>query len=101
MVMRWVNLLKANIRKEYIELKRYLPNTIAMLFTFYIIFLGVFAGIQLFGVPSAAGSNTQFAIVNYIVWCLARMMVNDIGYDVMYDAIRGTLEQLSLLHMVI
>jgi len=97
--MRWVNLLKANIRKEYIELKRYLPNTIAMLFTFYIIFLGMFAGIQLIGDPSAADSNTQHAIVNYIFWFLAMMVVNNIGYEVINEAMRGTLEQLSMSPM--
>lgn len=97
--MRWINLLKANIRKEYIELKRYLPNTIAMLLTFYIIFLGMFAGIHFIGDPSTQDLNIQYTIVNYIFWFLAMMVVNNIGYEVVNEAMRGTLEQLSMSPM--
>lgn len=96
MSMNWVPLLKANIRKETIELKRYLPNTIAMLFTFYIIFLGMFAGIQFIGDPSTQDMNTQYVIVNYLFWFLSMTVMNSIGYEVVNEAMRGTLEQLSM-----
>ena len=98
-MVHWLNLLKANTRKEYIELKRYLPNTIAMIFTFYIIFLGMFAGIQLIGDPSAQDINTQYAIVNYIFWFLAMMVMNNIGWEITNEAMRGTLEQLCMSPM--
>ncbi|MUV38890.1 hypothetical protein JNUCC1_02762 [Lentibacillus sp. JNUCC-1] len=97
--MKLLNLLNANTRKEYLELKRYLPNTIAMLFTFYIIFVGMFMGIQVIGDPSTQDANTQFVIVNYIFWFLAMMVVNDIGFVVMSEAMRGTLEQLCMSPM--
>ncbi|MEC5425697.1 ABC transporter permease [Virgibacillus sp. C22-A2] len=97
--MRWSNLLKANTRKQYIELKRYLPNTLAMLFTFYIIFLGMFLGIQFIGDPSAQDVNTQYAIVNYIFWFMAFMVINSIGWEVINEAMRGTLEQLGMSPM--
>lgn len=97
--MKWLNLLKANTRKEYLELRRYLPNTLAMLATFYIIFLGMFAGIQVIGDPGAADMNTQYMIVNYIFWFLAMMVVNNIGFEVTNEAMRGTLEQLSMSPM--
>lgn len=97
--MKWLNLLKANIRKEYLELRRYLPNTIAMLITFYVIFLGMFAGIQVVGDPSVADMNVQYMIVNYIFWFLAMMVVNNIGYEITNEAMRGTLEQLSMSPM--
>ncbi|MBR3121815.1 ABC transporter permease [Oceanobacillus profundus] len=97
--MRWLNLLKANTKKEYIELKRYLPNTIAMLLTFYIIFVGMFAGIQLIGDPSTQDSNIQYAIVNYIFWFLSFMVINSIGYEIINEAMKGTLEQLSMSPM--
>lgn len=97
--MRWLQLLKANLRKEYIELKRYLPNTLAMIVTFYCIFLGMFAGIQIIGDPSSQDVNTQYAIVNYIVWFLAMIVMQDIGWQVTNEAMRGTLEQLSMSPM--
>ncbi|MFD1849854.1 ABC transporter permease [Oceanobacillus bengalensis] len=97
--MKWLNLLKGNIRKEYIELKRYLPNTIAMLLTFYIIFLGMFAGIQIVGDPNTADANIQYVIVNYVFWFLAIIVVQDIGWQLQIEATQGTLEQLSMSPM--
>ncbi|MFD2042986.1 ABC transporter permease [Ornithinibacillus salinisoli] len=97
--MKWYNLTKANVRKEYIELKRYLPNTLAMLFTFYFVFLGMFLGIQVIGDPSTQDINTQYAIVNYIFWFLAFMVINSIGWEVINEGMRGTLEQLSMSPM--
>ena len=96
MEMSWLHLLKANIRKEYIELKRYLPNTLALIITFYCIFLGMFAGIQIIGDPSVQDVNTQYVIVNYIVWFLAMVILQGIGGEVTNEAMRGTLEQLSM-----
>src|SRR5690625_5222968 len=97
--MHWVQLIRANFRKEYIELIRYLPNTIAMLITFYAIFLGMFFGIQVIGDPSMQDTNIQYAIVNYIFWFLAMMVVNDVGWQITNEAMRGTLEQLSMSPM--
>ncbi|SHG14276.1 ABC transporter permease [Ornithinibacillus halophilus] len=93
------NLLKANLRKDYIGMKRYLPNTIAMLITFYLIFLGMFAGIQIVGDPSTQDANIQFVIVNYIFWYLSLIVVQDIGFQVGSEAVQGTLEQLSMSPM--
>lgn len=97
--MYWANLLKANVRKEYIELKRYLPNTIAMVFTFYFIFLGMFTGIQLIGDPNMQETNIQYVIVNYIFWFLAMMVMNSVGWTITNEAMRGTLEQLYMSPM--
>lgn len=97
--MAWLNLLKANLKKEYLELKRYLPNTIAMILTFYIIFLGMFGVIQMVGDPTTQDANTQYVIVNYIFWFLTITIINSIGYEVINEAMRGTLEQLSMSPM--
>ncbi|WBX80265.1 ABC transporter permease [Virgibacillus salarius] len=97
--MRWYILLKTNVRKEYIELKRYLPNTIAMLLTFYFIFLAMFLGIQVIGDPGAQDVNTQYIIVNYVFWFLTVMVINQIGFDIINESMRGTLEQLAMSPM--
>ncbi|MBU9710714.1 ABC transporter permease [Evansella tamaricis] len=97
--MSWFNLLKANLRKEYLEMKRYLPNTIAMVLTFYILFIGMFFGIQIIGDPTTQDINIQFTIVNYIFWFFAMMTVNAIGWQITNEAMRGTLEQLSMSPM--
>src|SRR5690625_13509 len=97
--MSWLHLLNANFRKEYIELKRYLPNTMAMIFTFYFIFLGLFWVSKFIGDQSVKDVNTQYVIVNYIVWFLAMVVMQDIGWQVTNESMRGTLEQLSMSPM--
>ncbi|WP_054949326.1 ABC transporter permease [Numidum massiliense] len=94
--MRWFNLLKANTRKEYIELKRYLPNTIAEVLTFYCIFLAMFYGIKMTGDPKTMDVSIQFTMVSYISWYLAMSIMNFIGWVITNEALRGTLEQLYM-----
>lgn len=97
--MKFVNLLNANIRKEFIELKRYLPNTMSLLFTFYFVFLAMFFGIQLVGDPAHMDTNIQYVIVNYVFWYLTVMTMQSIGFTVTVEATRGTLEQLYMSPM--
>lgn len=97
--MQWLNLLNANFRKEYIEMKRYLPNTIALLLTFYILFLGAFFGIMFIGDPATFDANVQYSIVSVVFWGLTMMTMNFIGFAVITEAMRGTLEQLYMSPM--
>ncbi len=94
--MKWWNLFKSNFRREVILLKRYLPNTISMILTFYFIFLGMFLGIQIVGDPSSAEMNIQYVIVNYIFWYLAMATMSGIGWMVSNEVVLGTLEQLYM-----
>ncbi|MEK5256065.1 ABC transporter permease [Paenibacillus sp. FSL F4-0125] len=97
--MKWLHLFNANFRKEYIEMKRYLPNTIALVATFYIIFLGAFFGIMFIGDPASFDMNVQYSIVSVVFWSLTMMTMNFIGYSVITEATRGTLEQLYMSPM--
>lgn len=97
--MKWLHLLSANFRKEYIELKRYLPNTVALVFTFYIIFLAAFFGIMFIGDPASFDENVQYSIVSVAFWSLTMMTMNFIGYSVITEATRGTLEQIYMSPM--
>ncbi|AZK45677.1 ABC transporter permease [Paenibacillus lentus] len=97
--MKWLQLLSANFRKEYIELKRYLPNTIALIFTFYIIFLAAFFGIMFIGDPASFDMNVQYSIVSVAFWSLTMMTMNFIGHSVVTEATRGTLEQICMSPM--
>ncbi|MUG47725.1 ABC transporter permease [Paenibacillus woosongensis] len=97
--MKWLHLLSANFRKEYIELKRYLPNTLALVFTFYIIFLAAFFGIMFIGDPASFDANVQYSIVSVAFWSLTMMTMNFIGYSVVTEATRGTLEQIYMSPM--
>lgn len=97
--MKLLHLFNANLRREVIYLKRYLPNTISMLVTFYCIFLMMFFGIQIVGDPSTMEANVQYVIVNYIFWYLAMVAMQDIGWVISNEAQLGTLEQLYMSPM--
>jgi len=90
------NVLVANLRKVATELRRYLPNTVSTLITFYAIFLMFFLGVQVLGAPESAQSNTQYLIVSTALWFLALMAMQGIGWEVTQEAMRGTLEQLYM-----
>ena len=94
--MQTINLFRANFRKQLIEMKRYAPNTIAVFITLYIIFLGLFFGIQLIGNPETQSATIQYTIVSYIFWYLSMMIVNGMGYEIVNETTRGTFEQLGM-----
>ncbi len=90
------NVLLANLRKVATEMRRYLPNTISTVITFYAIFLMFFLGIQVLGTPESAETNTQYVIVSTALWFLALMAMQGIGWEITLEATRGTLEQLYM-----
>ena len=86
----------ANVRKVVIELRRYLPNTISLVVTFYVIFLAMFLGISVVGDPATAEANLRFAIVGNAFWFFLLMGVSSMGWELTTEATRGTLEQLAM-----
>ena len=90
------NVLVANLRKVAIEMRRYLPNTISMVVTFYAIFLMFFWGITALGTPENAAESSQTLIVIMVLWFLSLMAMQGIGWEITNEATRGTLEQLYM-----
>ncbi|TFJ94311.1 ABC transporter permease [Lentibacillus salicampi] len=90
------NVLRVNTMMEFLELRRYKANTISLLLTFYIIFVGMMFGIQVVGDPAQASTNTQYVIVNYIFWYFGMMTLQSIGWTISDEAMKGTLEQLYM-----
>jgi ABC-2 type transport system permease protein len=86
----------ANVRKVLIELRRYLPNTISLVVTFYAIFLAMFLGITVIGDPAMAEANLRFAIVGNAFWFLLLLGINSMGFEITTEATRGTLEQVAM-----
>ncbi|MFJ3390395.1 MULTISPECIES: ABC transporter permease [Lysinibacillus] len=94
--MEVFNVFKVNFKREWIHMKRYLPNTISELIIFYIVFLGFFLGISLIGDPESHDYNIQMVIMNYIFWYLVLSLTQGIGLEISGEAGRGTLEQLTI-----
>lgn len=92
----WLNVLRANVGKVLIEMRRYLPNTISLVVTFYAIFLAMFFGVTVIGDPSAADTNIRFLLVGNAMWFLLLVGINSIGWEITTEATRGTLEQLHM-----
>ena len=92
----YLNVLLANLRKVATEMRRYLPNTISTVITFYAIFLALFLGITVLGASDDAATNVQYAIVSTALWFLALMAMQGIGWEITLEATRGTLEQLYM-----
>ena len=88
--------ISANVRKVVIELLRYLPNTISLIITFYVIFLAMFLGISVVGDPATVEANLRFAIVGNAFWFLLLLGVSSMGWELTTEATRGTLEQLAM-----
>lgn len=91
-----LNVFRVNWSKQVIEMRRYLPDTIGLIITFYAIFLLLFLGIRAVGEPSTADGNIQYVIVSNAFWMLLMMSFMSMGQEVTNEAIRGTLEQLYM-----
>lgn len=94
--MLLLRVLEANLRKDLLDMKRYLPNTLSELATFYIIFLMVFLGLSLFGSPKGFGHDVRVIIVGYVVWFLILLVTSNVAWEVSHEAGQGTLEQLCV-----
>lgn len=87
---------RANLAKTVIELRRYLPNTISMIVTFYAIFVFLLLGVRFIGDPSTADTTVKYLLVANGFWFLLMIGVNSMGWELTNEALRGTLEQLYM-----
>jgi len=94
--MSLLNAFRANFVKVVIELKRYLPNTVATIITFYAVFVFMFLGVKFVGDPNAAADNIRYLMVANGFWFLLMMGVSSMGWELTAEALRGTLEQLYM-----
>jgi ABC-2 type transport system permease protein len=94
--MSWLNVLVANVRKVWILLLRYLPNTVSEIITFYAIFLMFFLGVRFIGNPEQMGENSAYVIVSMFLWFLSLTAMQGIGWELTNEATSGTLEQLYM-----
>jgi ABC-2 type transport system permease protein len=94
--MSWLNVLVANVRKDVITLKRYLPNTLSEIATSYAIFLMFFLGIQVIGSSERMGENSAYLIVSMFLWFLSMTAMSGVGWEITNEATTGTLEQLYM-----
>lgn len=94
-------IFKVSLDKAFKETIRYRFNFISQIATFYILFMAMFYGLKSFGaymrVPSIYLNDTlEGFVAGYFVWTIIVLAYSDIAYSIIRDAMRGTLEQLSM-----
>ncbi|MBK9499177.1 MAG: hypothetical protein IPO06_07360 [Leptospiraceae bacterium] len=89
-------ILKAEVKRDYIYLKRYPLEIISFLFFMYIILLAVFFGFSQLTIGSASLLNREKMIIGY---CLMQFVLStQMGWSgqIQNESQTGTLEQLSI-----
>ena len=94
--MKIINLFKVEGMKYWLEIKRYLFNTISSLLVIYIIFLVYFFGIKFMTGPAMSTEKLDVLIIGYIMWMLALIGFQGTSYLVYDEMQRGTFEQMYM-----
>ncbi len=94
--MKTLSLMGAESRMMYWSLKRYMFNTVGMVITLFIIFMGMFWGVKSLGGSSISGDSLDSMLVGYILWVSAMLALGNTGGEILSESQKGTLEQLYL-----
>ncbi|MCL0089588.1 ABC transporter permease [Dehalococcoidia bacterium] len=95
--MRYLVLLKAILKQEFILRRRYLFNTIAALSTMFMLFLFIFFGARALGGGAPGFGDTLDAIVvGFLVFTFAAFAYTEFALKMVREAQEGTLEQLYM-----
>lgn len=92
----WI-LTKGLIKKEIIEFKRYLFNTIGGILTIYVIFLLLFFGYKgVSGINIDTGDTLENLVVGFVLWSFLMFSYQDVKCTITEENKKGTLEQLYM-----
>jgi len=92
-------LLKADIVREFIYLKRYPINTITGLFISYLFFIAIFFGAKAViggNIPLNFGDTVRGIMIGYLMWLFALSAIQNMGSEISEEALTGTIEQIYL-----
>lgn len=101
---------KVSFVKSFKDFTRYKFDAIMEFATFYILFMAMFLGINVFGQnmgasPLKLGDTLENLIVGYFIWTIMLIAYSSVAYGISSDATKGTLEQLCMsslgLHSVV
>lgn len=97
-------LFKVSFEKVIKELLRYKFDTISDILSLYVLFMAMFLGMKLFGMsmdvsPVKLGNTLEGFVAGYFLWTIMLMAYSDTANNVISDASRGTLEQISMSNL--
>lgn len=92
-----LKLFLAELKRNWLTLKRYSIEAISGIIGITIVFYGLFLSFQYVGGPSAQfGDRLDSVVVGYVLWSLVLFIISDIAQGLQREAQTGTLEQLFL-----
>lgn len=92
-----IELFLAELRRRWIEFRRYPVEAIAGIFLFSVIFYGLFLSARYIAGPSfQLGDRLDSIIIGYVLWALVSFIQASIAGELQREAQTGTLEQLFL-----
>lgn len=95
--MRYLYLLKAMMKKNFLILWRYPFNLVAGIISIMMIFLVIFYGAKFIGGNNPSFGNTLEGIVmGFMLWTFIIFAFSDLTWDFINEAQQGTLEQLYM-----
>lgn len=90
------NVLMAEMRREFVQLRRYPTELFSEVAVLVCIFYGLFLGASYMAGTTAFGSRLSDIIVGYALWTLSMNSVGTMGWNIADEALNGTLEQVFL-----
>lgn len=92
-----VELFLAELKRSWIQFKRYPTETISGIIIFTAVFYGLFLSAKYMAGPGLQlGDRLDAVIVGYVLWTLATFIMADIAGTLQTEAQTGTLEQLFI-----
>lgn len=92
-----MNLLIGELKRTWIQTRRYPAEIIGGVVILTAVFYGIFVSTQYMAGPTGAvGERLDTVVVGYVIWTLVLYIVNDIANNLQLEAQTGTLEQVFL-----
>lgn len=92
-----IELFLAELKRSWIQLKRYPTEAISGIIIFAAVFYGLFLSAKYVAGPGLQlGDRLDSVIVGYVLWTLATFILADIAGNLQTEAQTGTLEQLFI-----
>ncbi|MEL7350973.1 MAG: ABC transporter permease [Cyanobacteria bacterium J06649_5] len=92
-----INLLIGEIKRTWIQTRRYPAEVIGGVVILTAVFYGIFVSTQYMAGPASNfGERLDTVVVGYVIWTLVLYIVNDIANNLQLEAQTGTLEQVFL-----
>jgi len=90
-------LFLAELRRTWIQYRRYPGEAIAGIFIYALVFYGLFLSARyIAGSAFQLGDRLDSIVIGYVLWTLVLFIMEDIAGNLQYEAQTGTLEQLFL-----